>query len=164
MFIRLGAMSVIAMLVFAACGSAPADATDGSASDEKAAPTARIADGESEATDEMKSARQLHPMVVLSDGRVLAVGGRGVGVAEGFAGVNDEVDLYDPATGIWTPTGPLAKERQDPILFELPDGTVMAAGGMATNFEFPATTEIYDPSASPEDRRRPTPSPPRLAP
>jgi len=144
-FIRFGAISVIAMLAFAAaCGRVPADGTD--APETPDAPTGRIADGESVSTDEMKAARQLHPMIVLSDGRVLAVGGRGVGVAEGFAGVNAKVDLYDPATGLWTPTGPLAKERQDPILFELPDGTVIAAGGMATNFEFPATTEIYDPT------------------
>ncbi len=70
----------------------------------------------------------------LRDGKVLAVGG-----------FNRSTDLYDPASGTWTPTGDLNTDsRRHHTATLLPDGRVLVVGGVN---EKPSTsTEIYDPT------------------
>jgi hypothetical protein len=74
---------------------------------------------------------------VLSDGRLLLAGGT-------------PTVLYDPASGIWTPTGGMIPSRVDFTATLLPDGKVLAAGGTGGGFPDLARTsaELYDPSAA----------------
>src|SRR5438477_304143 len=73
--------------------------------------------------------------VLLQDGRVLVMGG------EDHSGPMAEAELYDPATGIWSPTGSMIEPRHEFTATLLPDGRVLVAGGYDI-----ATAEVYDPS------------------
>lgn len=77
------------------------------------------------------------PAVVrLVDGRALVVGGTDTGAVP---------EVYDPATGQWTSTGPMAVPRDGSALISLPDGHVLAAGGTDRSRHFTAAAEIFDP-------------------
>ena len=75
---------------------------------------------------------------------MLAAGGFGTN------GVVGTAELYNPATGIWTPTGSLNAPRAFYTATLLTNGTVLVAGGAvsSTNNNDPtlATAEIYDPA------------------
>src|SRR5437763_16238785 len=52
--------------------------------------------------------------------------------------------LYDPSTGLWTPTGSLVTARQGHVAVLLPNGQVLVAGGyLGGNL---TSAELYDPS------------------
>ncbi|MCR4295288.1 MAG: Ig-like domain-containing protein, partial [Elusimicrobia bacterium] len=89
----------------------------------------------------LRSGRNQYNSVLLPDGRVLAVGGRG---PSGDA--NASAELYDPVSSTWTTAAPLSHGRWAFALALLPDGRVLAAGGWdgvaALN-----SAEIYDPAA-----------------
>jgi hypothetical protein len=53
-------------------------------------------------------------------------------------------ELYDPATGIWTQTGSLAKARMWHTATLLPSGKVLVAGGNNWG-EYLSSAELYDP-------------------
>jgi hypothetical protein len=78
--------------------------------------------------------------VLLRDGRVLVMEGCGTGA-----------DLYDPATGIFTPTGSLTAQRGGKTATLLADGRVLVTGGYncgpAGQDGLWASAEIYDPDA-----------------
>lgn len=79
---------------------------------------------------------KLMPRVLrLRDGKVLAVGG-----------FNRHTDLYDPASGTWTPTGDLTVSgRRSHTATLLPDGRVLVTGGEE---EKPSkSTELYEPAS-----------------
>ena len=81
-------------------------------------------------------------------GKVLVVGGRTCGQPPPAgcpaAQRTGTAELYDPATGSWTPTGSMLNQRYNFDLATLPDGTVLAAGGFGTD---PTSAEVYDPVA-----------------
>ena len=89
---------------------------------------------------------------LLLSGRVLAAGGE----QEDIGRFND-AQLYDPATGVFVPTGSMAKARSAHTATVLPDGSVLVAGGesQTCNVEgasegcwFSGTessAEVYDP-------------------
>ena len=54
------------------------------------------------------------------------------------------VELYDPATGIWSATGALATARDSHTASLLPSGKILIAGGSSGSTRF-ASAEIYDP-------------------
>ena len=79
-------------------------------------------------------------------GKVLVAGGRTCDQAPptgcALTGTNT-AELYDPATGSWTPTtGPMQNQRRNFELGTLPDGSVVAAGGFGTDT---TSSEIYNP-------------------
>lgn len=101
----------------------------------------------------MRTARRLHTATVLRDGRVLIAGGLVCCVVEGQTvseTVTASVELYDPATGTFTPTGSLAVARGLHQATLLPDGRVLVSGGFAltTSADTAGTrrAEIYDPA------------------
>ena len=88
--------------------------------------------------------RHGHTATLLSDGRVLIVGGlqeRTVG-SPGLA----SVEVYDPVSRTWSIAGSLNSGRTHHTATLLPDGTVLVTGGMA-GYSGPAlaSVEIYDP-------------------
>lgn len=89
-----------------------------------------------------------HAAVRLGDGRVLVAGGagsRGDGVYSRLA------ELFDPVTFRWEPADPMTSPRGLPALALLPDGRVLAAGGLtksttpATGLGATDTVEYFDP-------------------
>ncbi|MDE2836738.1 MAG: kelch repeat-containing protein [Chloroflexota bacterium] len=110
------------------------------------------------------------PAILLQDGRLLITGPTGVESDHSLldtcdAGFPEQVDLlipdpcnpastiHDPASGATAFTGPVSHLRTGHTLTLLPDGRVLAAGGIDPGdpFEYSAeqnliaTTEIYDP-------------------
>ena len=89
--------------------------------------------------------RQIHTATDLADGRVLIAGGYDVN--------DDMVDsavLYDPNTGVFSPTGSLATARGTFTATLLADGRVLITGGGPTAWNHPdpffASAELYDPT------------------
>lgn len=79
-------------------------------------------------------------LTVLNDGKVLRAGG--------FGGNNTyyaSAELYDPATGQWTPTGSMSVARSGHTATVLPDGKVLVSGGNNATGEL-ASSELYDPT------------------
>ncbi len=54
-------------------------------------------------------------------------------------------ELYDPATGTWTPTAGLAHPRFAHTATLLPNGKVLVAGGV-TNYDATRSAELYNPA------------------
>jgi len=95
----------------------------------------------------MTTARALHSATLLHDGRVLICGGT---VNANVGGVLETAEIYDPASGTFSPVGAMAQARQGHTATLLPDGTVLIAGG-SKNIGFRselASAEIYDPVAA----------------
>lgn len=101
-------------------------------------------------TGSMNNFRALHQAILLPSGQVLAVSGRTCDApppkACDFSVTTDTAELYDPATGRWTPTGSLAFAHTTVDVALLPDGQVLLPGGFVTPGD-DDKVEIYDPVA-----------------
>lgn len=84
-------------------------------------------------------ARMGHTATVLSDNRVLIVGG------ENQTGLVTEAELFDPSTGSFSFSGNLNTPRVDHAASRLSDGRVLIAGGRG-GFGSLNSTEIFDPT------------------
>ncbi len=98
----------------------------------------------------MSAPRTQATATVLLDGRVLVLGGGAQG-SPGFASTNT-AEIFDPATGNWTPTASMASSRALHTATLLADGEVLVAGGASTYHgskgTVRATAEIYDPKTA----------------
>ena len=80
--------------------------------------------------------------VLLSDGRVLVVGG--VFLSDGKESARAEI--YDPATDTWTPTEDMSTERGQPNAVLLSDGRVLVTGDRSLDLRaVTGKAETYDP-------------------
>ncbi|MFJ5262267.1 Kelch repeat-containing protein [Streptomyces sp. NPDC088387] len=101
----------------------------------------------------MNDVRCGHPAVLLRNGRVLVVGGMSP-IGRGLFAGQSFCELFDPATGRWTPTGDLASVRKSHQATLLRDGTVLVTGGDSPGLQddwtynpySQWTTERYDPA------------------
>ena len=93
------------------------------------------------ATGRMTTARSAHMATLLPNGMVLVEGG--ANDVSGTAFPLASAELFDPATGLWTPTGNMAEVRWDHTATLLPNGTVLVTSFSAGTE--PASAEIYDP-------------------
>jgi hypothetical protein len=84
----------------------------------------------------------------LPDGRVVVAGG---GYYDGSTFVvRDTAEIFDPATGSFSPTGRMTEGRTGAAAAPLPHGRVLVAGGGnydGSNFAVRDTAEIFDPAA-----------------
>jgi N-acetylneuraminic acid mutarotase len=81
----------------------------------------------------MASPRVLHAACRLVDGRVMVAGGTNTllpDVPGALAGALASVEIWNPATGAWTTVNPLGGRRLALALTRLPDGQIMASGGI----------------------------------
>jgi hypothetical protein len=95
-------------------------------------------------TGGMSDPRSYQTATLLADGRVLIAGGHRFNHP---ASAIATAELYDPATGAFTPTASMSVARQDHTATRLPDGRVLIAGGYDQSQIGLASAEIYDPSA-----------------
>lgn len=86
-------------------------------------------------------ARANHTAIRLDDGRVFVIGGQ----SEFMSVVSATTELYDPATGAWTPGPPMAARRYDFAFARLRDGRLLVAGGRGPNLKNHRSAEIFDP-------------------
>ena len=94
---------------------------------------------------DLGTSRVGHTATALPDGRVLVVGG--VNDSAGASAVLISAEIFDPATGLWSPTGSLHEARQSHTATLLSDGSVLVAGGLSkdsTAYYVVKSTEVYD--------------------
>src|ERR1035441_8109093 len=94
------------------------------------------------ATGSLGAARYGHTATLLTNGKVLVVGGNG---SVSFA------ELYDPTTGTWSPTGSLGGTIYDHTATLLANGQVLVAGGFYQwdgGVNMVVGGELYDPGTS----------------
>ena len=114
-------------------------------------------------TGSMTASRGGTSATLLPDGHVLFAGGYNCAAA-GEDGIWASAELYDPATGAFSPTGSMAAPRSQHTATLLADGRVLMAGGLsgssppaaggvtlasyrtAATDAFLASAEIYDPT------------------
>jgi large repetitive protein len=106
----------------------------------------------------LTEARWGHTATVLSDGRVLVVGGAGRAFPRGGVArrpeatpppmeVRTSAEIWDPTTGTFQATGSLAGPRAGHDALLLPDGRVLVIGGWAGDSWLPvASAEVWDPT------------------
>ncbi|MCI0745855.1 MAG: immunoglobulin domain-containing protein [Verrucomicrobia subdivision 3 bacterium] len=88
-------------------------------------------------TGSLRAARVYHQATLLPNGKVLIAGS----LQNGGAGQpSTSAELYDPATGTWTLTGPMKQARIFSTATLLPNGKVLVAGGGTG-------AELYDPAS-----------------
>ena len=101
-------------------------------------------------TGSMNTARGFHTATLLADGRVLIAGGDAAAWADAGPFLAS-AEIYDPKTGTFTPTGPMADGRGFHAATLLADGRVLATGGVtyggaaAAGGISLASAELYDP-------------------
>jgi hypothetical protein len=93
-------------------------------------------------TGSMHDVRFQAAAVLLPNGKVLVAGG--ATNVSNFAPTRS-AELFDPATGTWTPTGSMSQERWELTLTILTNGNVMAVAGSGTNGPV-ASVELYNPA------------------
>jgi len=94
-------------------------------------------------TGSMSVARGSPSVTLLSDGRVLVVGGQSAGGTSLAS-----AELYDPRTGTFSPTGSMSLARSWLSATLLSDGRVLVVGGERTGaalLSLFASAELYDP-------------------
>ena len=89
----------------------------------------------------MSSGHDGHTATLLPNAKVLVAGGY-TGPYSGV-GYLSNGDVYDPATGIWTPTSPMSIGHDMHTATLLPDGKVLVAGGFSTNGVL-SIAQLYD--------------------
>lgn len=97
-------------------------------------------------TGSMAAARVYFSMVLLSSGKVLVAGGCTKLNANGCGGVTAKVEIYDPSTGKWTSTGSMNAARGNLTATPLPNGKVLAAGGINAANNPLGSAELYNPA------------------
>jgi N-acetylneuraminic acid mutarotase len=113
--------------------------------------TATIAQGANTwiPTGSMATTRQRFSLTVLPDGKVLAAGG----CSDWFcnsANILSSAEIYNPATGTWSPAGTMSVKRAYHSATLLPNGKVLIAAGCATVGSCTPynTSEVYDPTTN----------------
>jgi N-acetylneuraminic acid mutarotase len=88
----------------------------------------------------LQVARSEHQAVLLTDGRVLVMGGTT------DAGTSASAEIYNPATNTWTLVNPMAVERAEHSATILPSGKVLVVGGLGSDST--TSAELYDPATN----------------
>lgn len=104
-------------------------------------------------TGSMLNMRGGFTATLLRDGRVLVAGGDNSIVADESKAPPSTAEIYDPAKGTFSATGPLTTSRYNHAVVALPDGRVFLAGGYRCMGTWVSCTpsalssaELYDPS------------------
>ena len=142
----LGAVLVLSGALLSGCSGGEPSPEDGTDEGATQARSNQASIGEFASGPDMKSRRERFATVKMSDGRLLAVGGRAVGLQAQSGNFNETAEVFDPAATEWTFTSDMSEQRRSPALFELPDGRAMVAGGLSGQREPLASTEFWDPA------------------
>ena len=106
------------------------------------------AKGTFDATASMQSRRVGHSATLLPNGKILIAGGLAGRIFEGGPGVVATAEIYDPATGHFTPSPPMSTPRTGHAAVLLRNGKVLVAGGAGSDEQGLTSAEIYDPATN----------------
>jgi len=99
-------------------------------------------------TGSLQTPRDSLTATLLPNGKVLVAGGENLMLDQGGNPVDAvlaSAEIFDPATGSWTPTGSMGQPRQTHTATLLPNGKVLVAGGVSYfGGVFPTSAEVYD--------------------
>jgi hypothetical protein len=95
-------------------------------------------------TGSMSAKREGHTATLLGDGRVLIAGGMN---NFGYRTVEKSADIYDPASGTFTPVGNMTDAREGHTATLLPDGRVLLTGGRDNGTVSLDSAELYYPGS-----------------
>ena len=102
------------------------------------------ATGSFTSTGSMLITRWGHTATLLATGKVLIAGGCPGNSNDSYLA---SAELYDPATGSFSPTGPMSGPRFEHAATLLTTGRVLIAGGMSGPWDSElASAELYDPA------------------
>ncbi len=95
----------------------------------------------------MNANRRSHRDILLDDGRVLITGGTAALAGDITSLSLKSAEVYDPATGMFTPVGDMNQARQSHHLVKMLDGRILVVGGGAgPGLANPLSSmEIFDP-------------------
>ena len=97
------------------------------------------------ATGSMSTARSGHTATLLPNGQLLAAGGEACVSAS--CPVLSSAELYNPATGTWTPTGSMSEPHSSGALAGLlPNGQVLVVCGVNDPGFAPCGADLYNPA------------------
>jgi N-acetylneuraminic acid mutarotase len=99
-------------------------------------------------TGAMGHVRWYNTATLLVNGEVLVTGGDDGG-GGGYHHGQASAEVYDPATGTWSPTGSMTVARVGHTATLLPSGQVLVAGGSDNTLPSPnylSSAELYDPA------------------
>jgi N-acetylneuraminic acid mutarotase len=106
--------------------------------------------GQWKAVGDMTIARSFFTTTMLSNGKVLAIGGR-IHTGPDYFDYKAIAwaDLYDPTTKKWNATGTMSISREDHSAVLLNNGKVLVIGGTTVDFNgvTVASAELYDPAS-----------------
>ena len=95
-------------------------------------------------TGSLNTPRYYHTATLLPDGRVLVAGGYN---PQPSIGILNSVEIYDPATGVWTSTSsPMSTARSNATATLLANGKVLVAGGVYGDTQGLSSAELFDPA------------------
>jgi N-acetylneuraminic acid mutarotase len=89
----------------------------------------------------MQSARELNAQVLLSNGKVLSIGG-----VDNSGNLLASSELYSSTSGKWTLTGSMSQARQAFPAVVLSNKKVLVSGGLGASGTVLAAAELYDPT------------------
>ncbi|MFI5110321.1 MAG: choice-of-anchor D domain-containing protein, partial [Terriglobales bacterium] len=92
-------------------------------------------------TGTMQSARELNAQVLLSNGKVLSIGG-----VDNNGNLLASSELYSSSSGKWTLTGSMSNARQVFPAVVLSNKKVLVTGGLGAGGTVLAAAELYDPT------------------
>jgi Big-like domain-containing protein/galactose oxidase-like protein len=96
-------------------------------------------------TGNLNTERYFHTATLLTNGKVLITGGICCGNAQINGNILASAELYDPASGTFSPTGSMAAARYGHTATLLNNGMVLIAGGQNAVTLF-SSAEIYNPA------------------
>jgi len=88
--------------------------------------------------------RAFHTATLLSSGKVLVVGGKGIQQGIGEFPQNS-AELYDPISNTWSQQGSMSTPRAFHTATLLPSGALLVTGGMSNTNHIEQSSELYDP-------------------
>jgi hypothetical protein len=96
-------------------------------------------------TGSMSFGRAIFTATLLANGKVLVAGGC-TDLASFCHDGTASAELYDPGTGIWTPTGSMTTRRTRHTATLLSNGQVLVSGGENSDEGALSSAELYDPN------------------
>jgi hypothetical protein len=94
----------------------------------------------------MATGRFQHTATLLPSGLVVVAGGKTVNAGNTAYEPTDSIEIYDPATGTFSPGGKLAAARARHTATLLSNGQILFAGGMVTAAVILKSAELYTPA------------------
>ena len=103
-------------------------------------------DGQFIVGSDLGAHRERFSVITLNDGRVMAIGGKAIGLRNVEMGnFEDSTELLDTTTMTWKLTGKMNEKRKSPGVAQLDNQTVIAAGGTGAAKVPLNSVEIWNP-------------------